>query len=333
MNATIKLACITFWVLVTFWILPAQTSLAQRTSGADFYHIHDIFVDVQAETELAAKEKAQSQALRRGFERLWQRLTRQRDWSALPALSESRLLGAVHGVGIGAEKFGGGRYIGNFSVRFKQEIIKAILEENAINYSTSRARPSVLVPLWQGSPLPLEEEEWAALWQDVLRSHDDFVVPIAKISLLEEASQQATIARDPIVLARVAGQAGLASIMIFTLRATGGQVIEGFVETLAPDWRFRQRERRFSVEADQPLDVALGPIILQLLYDQQDLWKSETLIQAHRAQQSLPVHIPIKTLDDWVELRGILQNVPQINNITLKAIASGHVDIVLDYSG
>ena len=140
---------------------------------AGLAHADEIFtvtavpVDVTADTATAAREQALLDGQHKAADILLRRLTLQQDWGSLPALADAQLFDVVEGIEVEREKISTVRYLGEITVRFKPNAIRALLRNANIRYAETVSKPLVVLPVYRnGDSVQLWDDTnpWLSAW-------------------------------------------------------------------------------------------------------------------------------------------------------------------------
>lgn len=318
----------------------AQTASPALPQADDqMFSVSDVQVDVTAVNAMQAREKGFDNAQSLAFRKLMDRLVaagqpRMRE----PSTREVQAM--VRDVIIESEKASAVRYIASFTVRFKPEPIRALLEGTGVSYVESRRPPLVVVPVLSGSEAPLLWEDpnpWREAW--ARRPTDGlvpFVVPSGELEDATALSVRQAMAKDSGALANLARRYGALDALVVVASVTTGPdtlplvtVQSTGVGPAAP----RIGTIRVAAKAGEALPAVLGRAADAV---------AEAVITAHKrmaavppGQEAGPINaiILISNMKEWLQARQRLSALPLIAGIDVLSLSRNEASVVIRASG
>jgi len=297
---------------------------------ADIYTVADVSVDERATDEVAAKTnglaKAQAAALRTLFERLTQRIDHER----LPPVTEEMVSRALRDFSVSKERFGGGRYLAELSVRFRPEGVRTMLRAAGIPYAEVASRPTLVLPVYRrgGSILLWDEPN---PWFDAWARHPSpsgllpIVIPLRELGDVSTISPQQALAGDDARLKAIAERYKAFSVFVAVALVRSDRVsgqsgasvnLTYYQSGASPSRALRQ----FSVPEGVSRKALLDQAVRETISDIEEAWKRENL-QEIDAEQRIRVIVPLVRLGDWLSVRRKMSSVPSVKKIDVARLS------------
>ncbi|MBI1272619.1 MAG: DUF2066 domain-containing protein [Alphaproteobacteria bacterium] len=302
----------------------------------DLYAVHGVDVDITSDNAAAARDKAIAQGQRDALGQLLARMGANVD---LSDLTDDDIANLVQDFEILNERTSSVRYLATFTVRFKQNDIRQMLQNGGISYSELRSKPVLVLPVMPSNGRAVLWEEptpWRAAWDNAAR-HDGLVplvVPTGELSDIAIVGTNEVMQGDAAALAKAA-----------TAYDTGGiivPIVEG--NKVDPEKPLEITIKRYDAagEAASPVAITIpampGQDAETMLYaavtkirDQLERgWKQATRVSASGAAVRLPVRVPIQSLQDWAVMRQRLTKVPLVNKVDVITLTrdSAHIEVI-----
>jgi len=324
-------------VLVTaVWILPVSADVLK------LYTIPGIAVDERAADELKAKTRGIQQAQQVALQRLIENITLRDDYGLLPEIDAALVQRTIRDYAITEEKFGGGRYVANLTVRFKRGAVRAVLRERKLPIAETKSRPVLVLPVYRtaGSNLLWDEPNpWFSSWANrpspkgllpltvPLGDYSDVAVISADQALNGSEGHLTAIAKKYHAIGTLVTVAEL----VVNPRS-GAPSIQVSMSRFGKADAGRTFVRSFSGSADQGVERLLANAVEALIIRAEEDWKRDNL-QRLTGQQRLNVVVPLKSLSNWLAIRNRMSRVSSIIDIQLVRLSVREAVIDLKYSG
>lgn len=322
-------------------LLLSALFLALPAAAQDLYTVRGVAVEATASDASQAREAALAMGQSRALRRLWERLIPSDRMGQAPSLSSERILDLIEDFGVSNERSGDERYSAEMSVRFKPGEVRRILREANVPYAEQRGPRLVIVPLFadsRGTRLWEDPNPWRDAWE---RRTDAGLVPI-EVPLGDlndiaaiDAARAESLDRDAldalaatydaeeilVSIARLSGNPadGDAGLSI-ELRRIGSQR-DGGLEMSSVRQQDGEPTDRFYDRAVKAVDAEI-----------QEEWKRENVLRFDR-QEDLLVRVPIRGLQDWVEVRRRLQESSRVTGHEIRHLSRGEGIVSLAFVG
>lgn len=209
----------------------------------DVYTVSRVAVDATGADEVSAKQAGVAGAKQEAFATLFERLTVARDADRLPQLSPDRLEFLIRDVSFDAEKFGGGRYLAELTIRFQPDAVRALLRREGVAYAETEARPLVVVPVWRAlggaAVLWSGPNPWLDAWMAAPPPEGlaPLIAPLGDLGDIAAIDVEAALARDQAALAALAAQHGAGGAAVAVAEpAPDGASVTVAIDVAAPGW-------------------------------------------------------------------------------------------------
>lgn len=303
---------------------------ADSAFAADPFTVAAVRVDATADSAIDAQLKATEAGQIRAAQLLVERLTlpSERAQKGVPEITIDVARSMIRGQSIGNEKRSSRRYLGDITVAFNPTRVQSFLRDNNMTMVATQSRPSLVLPLLNGSS-PWIENEWVAAWQDGGFEHA--LTPVKAAAVDAETSENTDLisaqqiqSGDEEALSRTARQYGVAQVLI--ARANGGA---GGVSVTLTDFAVDTGQSRSlgTVSASSFAEAATASV--QLLESQ---WKEASAVRAENAQ-TIAVSVLYNSHDDWMTLQSVINDSAQIQDARLDALSKDGAMMTLTFGG
>ncbi|MCR9218745.1 MAG: DUF2066 domain-containing protein [Alphaproteobacteria bacterium] len=224
----------------------AGLALSAKPAAAvtgDVYTVSRVAVDATGADEVSAKRAGVAGAKQEAFATLFERLTVARDAERLPLLSPDRLEFLIRDVSFESEKFGGGRYLAELTIRFQPDAVRALLRREGVAYAETEARPLVVVPVWRApggaAVLWSGPNPWLDAWMAAPPPEGlaPLIAPLGDLGDIAAIDAETALARDEEALAALAAQHGAGGAVVAVAEpAADGASLTVAIDVAAPGW-------------------------------------------------------------------------------------------------
>lgn len=317
----------------------AQSALDSQ----DIYTISGIAVDEQAETAARARDLALIDGQRRAWQRLLRRLVLAADHARLPALDDRAVAALVQGIEIQNEKTSSVRYLSYLTIYFKKSDVRDWLQNIGVPFTETRRKPVLVVPVYEAAGALLlwdDPNPWANAWR--FHTEDpDAVVPLvlpkgdladvvainAQQAIDGEAERLAVLTKRYPVTDTVVAHAALH----IDLAANTAQLVVSMKRFGAPGEEGVVIES-FEGQSREVVESLLADAVAAIAGRLQEEWKRETLVRFDQPVR-LSVNVPLTTLEEWAEVRRLLQTSSLVREIELISLSRSAAQVVLHFLG
>ncbi|RED50876.1 DUF2066 domain-containing protein [Aestuariispira insulae] len=309
------------------------------------YEVRRISVDETAKTEVAAKEKGLAVAKRRGLQRLLEILTLRQDRGKLPKISDQQLEQMVYGLSVADEKMsrGQGRYLASITIKYRPDLIRALLQQNAIPFVETQSKRLLILPVMRHAGTALLWEEgnaWFQAWARERLKGD--LVPVAlpwgDLGDVSVINVREALAGDQEKLMAIAGKYNadgvvltVASLEKAPLSSDQGIRIE--TRVMAPGWDGVNFKSDYRSQEGQTLEQILAVASRNTLSELVESWKRGNLVDHSAGRRNLVVTVNVSGLQEWVSIRKKLEQQSTIDRYSLESLSVKEAVVSMDYIG
>jgi len=302
--------------------------------GTNTYTITGVDVDVTAPDAVQARQQGIAEARRKAAKMLVDRVVAPEDRARVTVPSDAALENMVRGVEFVRERTAPGRYLATLNVVFAPDQVKAWLGEAGAKIAETVTRPALVVPLWKG-PAGVEPLDSHNAWQDAWRALDTAgsAVPVTVLrgDALDQnaASAEEVYVGDVSALARLNERYRAPTIVVAVVEGdkdAGPLTVSGLRYDAQTGAR-SEIPRTTVPDADQLKEAAKA---MHARLDEQ--WRGIAVV--HRdSQDAIDVFVPLRSLNDWVQVRQRLGSVPALKGVVVRNLEADRAELRLEYFG
>ena len=327
-------------ILAIVWLVNAGTQ-----AGADvrnLYTVKGVSVDERAIDEVTAKSLGIVKAQQKALHALIQKITLRDHYDRLPQVDQKIIQQTIRDFAVAKEKFGGGRYLAELTVRFKRAAVRALLKKNGVPIAETVSRAVVVIPVYRaaGSILLWDEPNpWFAAWAS--RPSPDgllpMVVPLGDFSDITVISAEQAFNEDEDRLSAIAKKYGAIGTLV-TLAELDIDPKTSVPSVQISMTRFGKADsgrvfvRSFSGTRESGVEELLREAVEALVIRAEEDWKRDNL-QGLSAQQKISIHVPLTSLKYWLTIRDRLGKVSPIIDIDVEHLSVAEAQVNIRYSG
>ena len=321
------------------WVGCGYKALAE-TSLADVYTIRELRIDQVANTEVLAKQVGIATAKSTALKKLMARLVKNPEQVDLTAFSGQKIELLIRDISISREKFGGGRYLGDLTVRFNPEAIQNFLDAQNIPYSENAPKPLVVVPVLKkdGRTLLWDiDNSWQQAWGKISipSSLLSFRVPLGDLDDVFALNVEQVIARDETALSALVSRYDGSGFVIATLNLAEDPEKSQF--TISPSMYIKAKgwveSRAMSTQKGSDLTNLLQTLASNMVATLQADWKGKTQYSRRSGLSEMAITIAVQNLAEWLQIRQSLMSVPIVLRSEINRVNLRFVQILIEYAG
>jgi len=310
---------------------------------ADIYTVAGVSVDATAATEVAAKKASVAGGKAEAFRVLLDRIVLAEDRARLEAPDEAALERLIMDVSFAQERFGGGRYLAELTVRFLPDAVREFLRERDVPFAETVSRPVLVLPVFQvaGATLLWDDgNTWFTAWNEAEPPNGllPLVVPLNDLSDTLRISAGMAVALDGERLDSIAEKYDAASTMVSVVKLrtdpkTG--VLELTVTTRfhGPGWKSAPPlEAVLPGDADATEAILVAEAVSVVMSQAEEEWKRRNLLRFDQ-QQVLSILVPLSGMEHWVKVRRTLADIAAVRHASISQITLDEADVDLAFVG
>jgi len=315
--------------------------VARAAADEAVFRVDGVAVDVTAADAETARARALLDGQRAAFARLVARIVPAAAIARLPTLDDDALTRLVKGFEVGDERVAPKRYIATLSFRFDGPAVSALLRENQVPFALTRARPLLVLPLYdtdRGLLLWEDDNAWRLAWSRLAPSDAliDVIAPLGELADITaiDAKQAAAGERD--ALDRIAARYDGGDVAVATAEAARDSLVE------TPSVRvtvYRYRNDTVSVgggtyagEAWETLDDVLGRAAEETRRQIEEAWKEANLLRFDQVQ-NIEVDVIFGTLAEWLDIRRRINAVAVVRRARVTALSTRFARVAIEFLG
>jgi hypothetical protein len=334
---------------------------ALPASAQDLYTVANIAVEETADSEVEAKQRAVAAAKREAFVRLLDRLTLPPEpgpdgaIAAPPPVPEGdRLEFMIRDLSFPSERYGGGRYLADVTVRFQPRAVNQYLQRSGTAYLAAPSPLTVILPVFKsggGDLLWSDENPWLDAWWslDGPGTVVPYTVPLGDLGDLSAVDAQSAVAVDAPSINAIAARysAGSVAVPIATFGSDGGVLVE--LAVFGAGWPPGSELLRLGQDRLAPVAAAfaesetgvdpnsqaalLHAAAAETLGAMERRWKQENILRFDGEAESVTARVALSGLEDWLAVRAALDSAAPVTQWSAKVLAARHADVEIFFVG
>lgn len=312
-----------------------------RPAGAADLYTVTVPIAATADSEVAAKAAAVEAGRKEALARLFARLTRDADARALPSPEAEALDRLIREMSFAEERFGGGQYLADLTVRFEPDGVRAALGEAGVPFAEDPSRALVvLAVLRQGGETLLWEEgnPWRAAWlaAEPRGGLVPLVAPLGDLGDVATIDVRRALALDAGAAAAMAsryGAGGVAVAQAETLSGEGGDVLSIATTVYADAWPVETYRVELARETEETPEALYARGAQAVRLSLEEAWTDRTAIDPTMAAETIRARIPLTGLPDWIAARDKLTAMGAVSRLRLLRLGLREAEVEIDYVG
>ncbi len=304
------------------------TALNIATATASPLFEADISVDITAKTVAEAKQQAINKAVRDGLSEIVQNISSEKSVKELNQLNDNQLQHFITGIMVLMEKSSDIRYIADLRITADENILKAYMKENNMPLIIGENLNIYIAPLLEKADGSLDLWGDENIWRQAFLSHKNLQRANLNIQLLEKNLGNITAVKTNRIYDMTDGEYNeLASFnnadSIYVLKYSlkdNKVYIKAFPKR-------ETNEIAIGKETPEKMISKILPYIKDL--QKENLGNQQT----SNIEETLDVVYTYPKLSDWMSLKHILENTPQVSDINLLSIGNGKVHFNFKFNG
>ena len=332
-----------YGILSVFIIFFACSSILYADDN--IYHIYHQNIDETADNEVKAKENGLIKAKRLAFYRVLKRLVRHKDYILLPKVNDKAIERMIRSTSLPQEKFtkGNGRYLAKLNIRFIKDSIRIFLQNINIAYAEAQSETLIILPIYnimQKNILWEDNNKWFDAWDGIYLGDQlvSMAMPLGDIGDMGIINSLEAANGEADKLQQFADKYNVGGIFIPTAKISNNSMtnkiminVTGMVKSKT--WQMNDLNLSFIANSDMAMDDILKQIANQTAIALFDIWKNRNLLDFQDGMRNITFNAPIDSLDDWIKLQNILNNIASIRNIILENINIKEAIVKIEYLG
>ena len=324
------------WVLASF-LTPTGGVLA-----SDVFTIRNVEVNEKASSELTAKTKALATGQRLALAAMFKRVTILHDHARLPAATDQLVTELVRDFSVSDEKFGGGRYLGKLSVRFRPKAVRSLLEQMSIPFAETASRPLVVLPVLVSGKSQLlwdEPNPWFEIWGEVSSPHGllPLLMPHGELSDVSLISAEQASAGHLNRLSAVSQKYSTRGVVVpvaefSTIKARNVQRVEIKLITFSSTGHVKKALSAYESQPGMTEEEFQKHVALVLIQQLEEDWKQANLLTGGNVNALIAV-VPVTKLAEWLAIKERLSQVATVKHVGIRRMSVRETEIAIRFQG
>ncbi len=332
-------------VLCAVFLLFAKTSY----SAQSLFVIEDLEIDITASSALDAKEQAFAQAQREAFNILVQRMLTNEEILQLPESDLNIISSLIKDFEVTKEKLSHVRYVGTYTIRFKEKGIRQYFIQQGFGFSDIRSRPILILPLYRRgmeTVLWSYDNEWLKAWNRTgnLEGLVPIVVPMGDLDDVKDIGDDDALTYNEKSMSNMLKRYEAGETVIVIAAPDSNFELMGLQDPSATKGLSIQiyRTDRNGPEFVQELSVyakdgqSRSEVFDEAVYSVskalQRNWKTKARVSLEQDNQ-INAHIPIKSLKEWADTQKALKSITVISELVVKSLSPKGALIDIKFQG
>ncbi|MGE4219296.1 MAG: DUF2066 domain-containing protein [Alphaproteobacteria bacterium] len=331
-------------VALTFAILLMQIPPAGAQTR-DVYTATGVPVDEKAADGVEAKRQGLVAGQRTGLRMVMEQITLNEDHDRLPNPGNDAIRGLVRDFSVESEKFGGGRYLAQLTVRFRADGVRQLLQERGIPFAETASGPLVVLPVYQAggrTTLWDEPNPWLAAWGRYTMTGGlvPLKLPLGDLADVTTINAEQALAGKPENVAAIARKYGAVGALAVAGQLDpagrdGGPLLQVSMTRYSSGMESSTIVQGYAGRAGTTQDALFDAAVADMVGQLQEAWKRENLLRpgASTSEQWLQVRVPIAQLGDWLAVRDRLNRIPTVTRTEVARLSTREAVLDLRYRG
>lgn len=287
----------------------------------------DVSVDITAKTVSEAKQKAISKAMRDALSEVVLEISTDKSVKEINKLNDNQLEHFITGVMVLMEKTSDVRYIADLRISVDEKILKAYMAENNMPIIIGEEQDIVLIPLFEDKDGNIDI--WGDnTWRQALLAHKNMQKGNLSFSVIGKNLGNIAMVKAESIYNMADGQYN--ELKNFN-HADGINVLkysEKDKKIYIKSFPLRE-ERIININSENPADAVAD--VLETFKDTKKALAVEENNVFSTEQVEVIYNYP--RLSAWAELKKLLNNNPQVQEINIVSMSTGKVHFNFKYSG
>ncbi|NMM46129.1 DUF2066 domain-containing protein [Rhodospirillaceae bacterium KN72] len=341
-------------------LLLAAGAAASPVRAQDLYAVTGLPVDERAANEVEAKQIGIANAKTRALQIVIDRLTVEPEYSPGAALHQDpqqldlpdgeRLEFMIRDLSFQNEKFGGGRYLAEMTIRFHPEEVNRFLQRAGKAYLAGPSPKAVILPIYRnetGDLLWSDANPWLDAWWrlDTPSPIVPYTVPLGDLADIAAIDVRRALNIDAAAINAIAAryQAGAVIVPVATKTPDGGMLVEvstfgaGWpsapeLVTIHPSTLTSESAKYVDAQGEDAAPLVAAAAIVRDALDTR--WKRANILRFDESAETLTARVGLVSgLTDWLSVRQVLNGLAPVKSWRLSELATNHAVVEIDFVG
>lgn len=342
-NATASPPAVAVIALVISLVISLAWSLAPRPVGAadEIYSVSGIEVDATAASAQRAQTEAITAGQSRALRELLTAMTREQDHPRLPKVTDDLVGRVLKSFEVEDERRSSQRYRARLTVHFMPDRVRDLLIARDVPFAEAKGGPILVLPVMRDGPVARlwdEPNPWRDAWLNRERRFGllEFVLPLGELADVAILDVDQALAGDEDRILALSRRYGTTLVLV--------AVAEPVVDAISGHWAVDVDVRRHGmmsgpwvverlvVPSAADAESALAAAARMVIERMESAWRTDNLLFFGQ-EAEVTVEFRAETLDQWLAVKKILEDVSRVRAIAIDAISKRAVRVTLTYLG
>lgn len=306
---------------ISAWLYTAA-ALAEPSYEAD------ISVDITATTVTEAKQQAMSKAVRDGINEIVQNISTTKSVEEINQLNDNQLQHFIAEIMVLMEKSSDVRYIADLRITVNEEILKAYMKENNMPLVIGEELNVYIAPLLEKKDGSLDLWSNENIWRQAFLSHKKLHKANINIRLLEKNLGNITAVETNRIYDMADGEYN--ELAAFNHADSIYVIKYSLKDNKVYIKAFPNREINEITLEDETPEKTVGRVLPFIKDTHKERFTEQ---QTTAIEEKIDIVYSYAKLSDWISLKNLLENMPQVNNVAIASMGSGKVHFNFIFSG
>lgn len=333
-------------------------AIAQGGAEAgDLFSVTGVRVGATAESAQAAQQAALRRGQATALRDMFKKLTLVADHPRLPSIDRPMIDRLMRSYQVTSERRSAERYVAKITVYFDPDGVRETLRLADIPYAETVSPTSLVLPVLvdgAGARLWAFPNDWRLAWENFDRRGRlvDLAMPYGELADISAVSADQALAGDPVALATIAARYGANDVVVAIAQPQSPNQLmvelRRHGETAVLLLRGTRDLALAAPVVDEndptvPGDVvsddlaasrraAYGTVVAEIVAVLEQDWIAANLLDFGMVT-SVAVAVPLSGLGQWLDVRGRLEALSQIERIEINSLSPVVADLTLHYLG
>lgn len=330
------------WFCVLAPVLAPDLTPWGGAAASDVFTIRNVEVNEKASSELTAKTKALAAGQRTALAAMFKRVTMLHDHGRLPEATDKLVTELVRDFAVSEEKFGGGRYLGKLSVRFRPKQVRNLLQQMDIPFAETASRPLVVLPVLAKGKSQLlwdEPNPWFDIWGEL--ASPDGLLPLlmphrelSDVSLITaEQASAGHLNRLRAVAQKYNTRGVVVPVAEFSvIKAKKVQRVEIKLITFSSTGHVKKALSAYESQPGMSEAEFHKQVALVLIQQLEEDWKQANLLTGGNVNALVAI-VPVTKLADWLAVKERLAQVATVKHVGVRRMSVRETEVAIRFQG
>ncbi|NCB49353.1 MAG: DUF2066 domain-containing protein [Alphaproteobacteria bacterium] len=307
--------------------------------ASPLFSVKNLFVDVTAESALAARENALVKVQIEAFSSLLKRIALLPEAFDFTSISTENIIDMVQNLSVLDEKNSKVRYLAHVSVEFKEDKVKEFLQEKELSFVPVASSPILVLPLYSDKKFPekmlfSEQNEWFSSWKnESLESPlTPLILPLGDLEDMSLLSSEQLKTDYDIDIQPLLKKYGAKEALVFEAYYEENLHLAYFHIYPFKHVKSDFKEFTFSESVNEPLAAVFKRASKKIITALGDDYRKNNALRFDMPSR-LTVVTPLENLKSLIQIRKKIESVKVIKKYVLQAVKKDKAQMEIFYAG